>query len=150
MAFSRGLFPTLHPPLQLARAYHQPLNMEILLFGQDRQLGSIYATVASGKCYASQNQTQKNKNSSSNRISTSRLVFCCHKISYSHYWSASLPSKANISTEDYVQLLCSMCHLRLENNHCHGLNLNLPYITIPNLRNKDAESNMSLYSITWL
>ncbi|KAK0595253.1 hypothetical protein LWI29_004959 [Acer saccharum] len=47
--------------------------------------------------------------------------------------SASLPSKANISTEDYVQLLSSMCHLpRKQPPPC----LNLPYITIPNLRNK--------------
>ncbi|KAI9159768.1 hypothetical protein LWI28_001748 [Acer negundo] len=28
------------------------------------------------------------------------------------------------------------CVICLENNHCHGLNLNLPYITIPNLKNK--------------
>ncbi|KAK0596872.1 hypothetical protein LWI29_019795 [Acer saccharum] len=73
------------------------------------------------------------KNSSSNQISTSRLVFNCHQISSGHYWSASLPSKANISTEDYVQLLSSMCHLPGKQQlSC----LNLPYITIPNLRSK--------------
>ncbi|KAK1578247.1 hypothetical protein Q3G72_028748 [Acer saccharum] len=47
--------------------------------------------------------------------------------------SASLPSKANISTEDYVQLLSSMCHLPGKQPPPF---LNLPYITIPNLRNK--------------
>ncbi|KAL5833213.1 hypothetical protein ACOSQ3_016887 [Xanthoceras sorbifolium] len=55
----------------------------------------------------------------------------------------------NITTEDYVQFLCSMGYnnasitnlirtpvICLENNNRNGLNLNLPSITIPNLRKK--------------